>query len=255
MKRKKLEETLKSYQSPKMPNSMIEKTVELAKLEFERTSIQYKMSFSELFVGQIRYISPYLWIVQTILLFIVLFVLSSVDGVNEQHAVITILSVTAPIIAFVAIPELAKSFSYNMWEIESTSKFNLQKLIAIRLLIIGVVDLLIITMLMITTKVFYDISLVSSLLYFLVPFNLANSVYLFLLRKSHEKVGVIRCLIAGLLIAIGLASLSIFNAWYVLASTFIWVILLAFSICTLMQEVMKLMKATQSGGEMLWNYQ
>lgn len=256
MKRKKLEDTLKGYQSPQMPDSVIEKTVELAKLEFERTPIQYKMPFRELFVGQIKYISPYLWIVQTILLFIVLFVLSlSANGVNEQYAIITILSVTAPIIALVAIPELAKSFSYNMWEIESTSKFNLQKLIAIRLLIIGIVDITIITILIITTKVFYDISLVSSLLYFLVPFNLANSVYLFLLRKSHEKVGVIRCLIAGLIIVVALASLSIFNAWYVLASTFIWVILLPFSICTLMQEVAKLLKATQSGGEMLWNYQ
>lgn len=256
MKDKKIKDKLKNSYIPQIPNSVIDKTVELAKLEFERTSIQYKMPFRELFVGQIKYISPYIWIVQAIFLLLILFSLSlSTNGIDDRQTIITILSVSAPIIALVAIPELAKSFSYNMWEIESTSKFNLQKLIAIRLIIIGVIDLSIITILIVTTSTFYEISFVNVVLYLLVPFNFANSIYLFLLRKFHGKRVVISCLIAGLIIVISLGSISMFNGWYVLTSTFIWIILLAFSLCALVHELIKLIKATRSGGEMLWNYQ
>ena len=256
MKDKKIKDIIKNSQIPQIPNSVIDKTVDLAKLELERTSIQYKMPFRELFVGQIKYISPYIWIVQAILLLLILFSLSlSTNGMNDRQTIITILSVAAPIIALVAIPELAKSFSYNMWEIESTSKFNLQKLIAIRLIIIGVIDLSIITILIVTTSTFYEISFVNVVLYLLVPFNFANSIYLFLLRKFHGKQVVIRCLIAGLIIVIAVGSLSMFDGWYVLTSTIIWIILMAFSLCALVHELIKLFKATRSGGEMLWNYQ
>ena len=41
----------------------------------------------------------------------------------------------------------------------------------------------------------------------------------------------------------------------VLTSTFIWIILMAFSLCALVHELIKLFEATRSGGEMLWNYQ
>lgn len=256
MKDKKIKDIIKNSQIPQIPNSVIDKTVELAKLEFKQTSIQYKMPFRELFVGQIKYISPYIWIVQALLLLLILFSLSlSTNGIDDRQTIITILSVSAPIIALVAIPELAKSFSYNMWEIESTSKFNLQKLIAIRLIIVGVIDLSIITILIVTTSTFYEISFVNVVLYLLVPFNFANSIYLFLLRKFHGKRVVISCLIAGLIIVISLGSISMFNGWYVLTSTFIWIILLAFSLCALVHELIKLIKATRSGGEMLWNYQ
>ncbi|WP_339216332.1 hypothetical protein [Solibacillus sp. FSL W8-0372] len=256
MKNKKIKDTLKNYQVPQIPNLMVDKTVQLAKREFEKTPIRYKMPFRELFIGQIKYISSYIWIVQAILLLLILLSMSlSTHGIDDHQTIITILSIVAPIIAVVAIPELAKSFSYNMWEIESTSKFNLQKLIAIRLMIIGLIDLLIITILIATTSIFYEISFVNGVLYLLVPFNFANSIYLFLLRKFHGKQVVISCLIASLIIAIVLGSLSVFNVWYLLTSTFMWIILLVFSVGTLFIEIIKLIKATQGGGEMLWNYQ
>ena len=86
MKDKKIKDIIKNSQIPQIPNSVIDKTVDLAKLEFERTSIQYKMPFRELFVGQIKYISPYIWIVQAILLLLILFSLSlSTNGINDRQ--------------------------------------------------------------------------------------------------------------------------------------------------------------------------
>lgn len=255
MKDKKIKDTIKNCQIPQIPNSMIDETVDLAKLEFQRTPIQYKMPFRELFVGQIKYISPYIWIVQTVLLLIVLFsLIPSTNGIDDRQTIITVLSVASPIIALVAIPELAKSFSYNMWELESTSKYNLQKLIVVRLMIIGVIDLTIITIIIITTCSFYEISFINVVLYILVPFSLSNSIYLFLLRKFQGKTVVFSCLIVGLIIAIAFGFLSMFNIWYALTSTFIWIILFTFSVCTLAHEMIKLLKSIQRGEEMLWNY-
>lgn len=252
---KKIKDTMKNCQIPQMPDSVIDETVRLAKLEFERTPIQYKMSFRDLFVGQVKYISPYIWIVQAAFLFIVSgSLLLSTNTINERQTIITILSVAAPMIALVAMPELAKSFSYNMWELESTSKFSLQKLIVIRLIIIGMMDLFIITIMVIITCTFYEMSFVNVILYILVPFSLANSIYLFILRKFRGKTGAFSCLIAGLFIAIGLGYLSMFNEWYVLTSTYIWIILFIFSLSTLAVEIVKLLKSTQRGEELLWNY-
>lgn len=255
MKDKKIIDTIKRSQIPQIPDSVIDETVNLAKTEFERTPIQYKMPFRELLMGQIKYISPYLWIVQAALLLIVLIsLLLSPNGIDDRQTIITILSVASPIIALVAIPELAKSFSYNMWELESTSKFNLQKLIAIRLMIIGMIDLLIITIIVITTCTFYEVSFVNVVLYILVPFSLANSIYLFLLRKFQGKSVVFSCLIAGLIFAIALGFLLTFNVLYTLTTTFIWIILFTVSVCTLAHETIKLLKSTQSGGALLWNF-
>lgn len=255
MKGKKIKDTIKKYQIPQIPNSVIDETVRLAKIEFERTPIQYKMPFRELFVGQIKYISPYIWIVQAALLLIVsCSLIFSTNGIDERQTIITILSVSAPIIALVAIPELAKSFTNNMWELESTSKFNLQKLIVIRLMIIGVMDLSTITIIVITTCTLYEMSFVNVILYILVPFCLTNSIYLFILRNFQGKTVVFGCLIVGLIIAIVLCYLSMFNVWYALTSTFLWIILLTFSVCTLAHEIIKLLKSIQRGEEMLWNY-
>ncbi|BAK16753.1 hypothetical protein SSIL_2330 [Solibacillus silvestris StLB046] len=256
MNNKKIKDILKNYENLEAPDSIIDKTVQLAKQEFEKTPIRYKMPFRELFIGQIKYISPYIWFVQAIfLLFIVFSVALSTHGINDHQTIMTILSVSAPIIALVAIPELAKSFSHNMWEIESTSKFNLQKLIAIRLMILGVFNLLIITGLVVFTSTFYEINFVNAVLYLFVPYNFTNSIYLFLLRKHRGKRVVIGCLITGLMIASALGILSTLNFWYVLTSTFIWIVLLAFSIGSLVYELIKLFKGLRSGGEMLWNYQ
>lgn len=256
MKDKKIKDTIKSYQIPQIPDSVIDETVDLAKMEFERTPIQYKMPFKDVLIGQIKYISPYTWIVQAAILLIVsCFLLLSTNGINERQTIITILSVAAPIIALVGIPELAKSFSYNMWELESTSKFNLQKLVVIRLMIIGLIDLSTITIIVMATCTFYEISFVNVMLYILVPFSLSNSIYLFLLRKFQGKTVVFSCLIVGLIIAIALGFLSMFNMWYALTSTFIWIILFTFSVSTLAHEIIRLLKSIQRREELLWNYQ
>ncbi|MEG0578026.1 MAG: hypothetical protein RR500_09230 [Bacilli bacterium] len=252
---KKIRNALKNHDVPEVPDRIINETVHLAKSEFGQTQIRYKMSFRELLVGQIKFISPSIWIIQVALLLIISSLLLVPNNTNNEYQkVVTILSMMAPIIAFVSIPELAKSVNHHMWEIELASKFSLQKLIVIRLTIIGVIDVIIMTPLVIIACTFYEIHFINVVLYILVPFSFASSLYLFILRKFPGKVGVFSCLITGSFITIGLYVLSNFDQWYETASIFTWFLLLVCSICTLVYEIMLLLQSAQKREELLWNY-
>lgn len=246
--------TLKNHDVPQVPDALIDVTVHLAKKEFERTGTLYKISFLELLVGQIKYISPYLWGIQAALLLIISGFLFASNGThNADQSIIVILSMASPIIALVVIPELAKSFNHHMWEMESACKFNLQKLVAIRLILIGVIDLFIITIIIIITSIVYELNLLNIILYILVPFNLASSVYLFILRKLRGKAATMTCLAAGVFIASGVRLLVLHSEFYTWASTFIWTVLFLCSTIVLVYELTNIVKSFLEGEKLVWN--
>ncbi|WP_438349756.1 hypothetical protein ACP8HI_03510 [Paenibacillus sp. FA6] len=254
MKDKRIKNTLRNYAIPEISDSLIDDTVRLAKGEFERIGIKYKMSFREILVGQIKYISPYLWVIQATLLLIVSgFLLISNSTQNVYQSVIATLSVSSPIIALVVIPELAKSFNHHVWEMEATCKFNLQKLIAIRLMIIGTLDLFAITIMVIITSAFYELSLINVILYILVPFNLASSIYLTILRRIRGNSATIICLTAGIFMALGVGILAVYSELFTLTSTFIWITLFIISTAVLAYEIMNMFKSFQEGEKLEWN--
>ncbi|MBK3496516.1 hypothetical protein JFL43_16960 [Viridibacillus sp. YIM B01967] len=254
MKDKKVKNTLEKYRVPQIPNSLIDNTVGLAKRAFERTGIKYEMSFREILVGQIKYISPSLWVIQAALLFIILvFLLVSNSTHNAYQSVITTISVASPIIALVVIPELAKSFNHHVWEMESTCKFDLQKLLAIRLIIIGALDMFVITIMVVITSTFYELSFINISLYILVPFNMASSIYLYILRRIRGKAATIICLTVGIFMALGVGLLAVYSELYTLISTFIWMTMFIFSTVVLVYELIHMLKSLQEGEKLEWN--
>lgn len=254
MKTKEVKEILEKYRVPKIPVHSIDDTVRLAKKKLNQQNVSVKIPFRNQLIGQIKYISPYVWTFQGILLIIISsFLLLAHDNPNAMHALSVILSTSAPIIALVAIPELAKSFYHNVWEMETACRFSFQKLMTIRLIIMGGIDLIVITFIIIITNSMYDTGLINIILYIIVPFNLANSVYLFILSKLRGKTAIFGCLTTGAFITIGIAMLSVNSQFYLSTSMFVWMIMLILSTFIMIYEFFIMVKSYQKGEKLIWN--
>ena len=74
-----------------------------------------------------------------------------------------------------------------MWEIEQSSSTTLVKIVAGRMLIIGVINLFLITVILISMAYIYQKSMIEMVLYGLIPFNISCTCYLFICAKSRTN--------------------------------------------------------------------
>ena len=70
------------------------------------------------------------------------------------------------------IDELFKSFTTGMWELEQTLKYELRQHTIVKLLIMGLIDMILVFLMSIIVQPTLSISLLNILLYLLVPYNL-----------------------------------------------------------------------------------
>ena len=92
-----------------------------------------------------------------------------------------------PFLALLGAIEISKSNIYGMWEIEQSSRTTLVKIVAGRMLIIGVINLFLITVILISMAYIYQKSMIEMVLYGLIPFNISCTCYLFICAKSRTN--------------------------------------------------------------------
>ena len=69
-----------------------------------------------------------------------------------------------PFLALLGAIEISKSNIYGMWEIEQSSRTTLVKIVAGRMLIIGVINLFLITVILISMAYIYQKSMIEMVL-------------------------------------------------------------------------------------------
>ncbi|MBC9785803.1 hypothetical protein H1S01_15060 [Heliobacterium chlorum] len=249
----KLKEILHRYSVPEIDPAHLRQTIQLAQKELNRARIYGKITFWELLAGQIRYISPYIWIAQAALLVLVFSLLPHLSRIGDaQQTAMAVLSTSSPLLALVAVPELGKSLHYQMWEMEMACRFNLQKLILLRLILFGVADLIVITTLLLFSSTHSPVSLIHLGMYILVPFTMANSLYLFILRKVRGKAATAAALSAGIFLSLGFALLSRFSDAYAVTTLTGWFLLFFLSAWILTREISTLFTYFSEGEQLIW---
>lgn len=161
---------------------------------------------------QAAYLSPATWILQAVIL---LFFLSRSAGGYQN---VTALSVLAPLLGVIGGCELIRSYGHNMWELEMSCRYNLRSIFALKMLILGTVDFL--TLAAVVGTGFGEAQFVLTAVMVLVPFNLSNSLYLWMIVKLRHKCT--NYVLAGTGIFLSLIMQWINAAWdrIVLASVF-----------------------------------
>lgn len=254
-KSKDMQEWLQLYDTSTVPENKMNELISTGKrymdsAEFDKSSLQ------NILLSQLQFIPISFWIVQIALVtlaatFVCLF---GYWKVPFQY-LFTILMVIIPLIVLVGIREISKSNTYDMWEIEQSSRSQLVKITACRMLIIGLVDLFFITGVLVTTSFYYQQSIIEIILYGMVPFNISCTCYLFTIMKNEK--GQISYHLFVCMICMAVVFSIILKQKFLFETSMLWgwVVFYLFSLILLGKIVWKYLKHEKMIGELAWNLQ
>ncbi|MCI6012768.1 MAG: hypothetical protein MRZ97_08270 [Firmicutes bacterium] len=221
---------------------------------FMQNSIPEKTPYFRLFSQQLRYISPVFWIWQVLIFLGVLFLSISIPG-GEMFAG-ELLYYTGPLVGILAYPEMFRDLFYDMSEIENSCKNNSATLFTMRLLIVGIMNLFLLTVLAAVTSQAWDDSFLRTAVFGLTPFLWIHLTALPLLHVMHIRSRIGALALSALMTAtawiLGVMKLHPLEMEY--GSMLIWTFALAMGAILLSVELGILAKERKNGEEgILWS--
>lgn len=245
----KWREILNKRELPSIDENKKRQSIEILKIEIANTEITVKESYFEKIKRYIPFMSKITFLFQFILLLVGILVIKSMNFEKTR----LILSLVMPILAFLQIMELEKSFKYNMYEIEMSCKMDLKELISIKLIINTFINLCIMTVFAVMTGTYFEQESYVLILYFLVPFmitNVANILTMRLLKnKSNELVNMtIMLLINAILFKININFPSVYET----SSVLVWLGLLIIMVFYFIKAVYQFYEEED---DYIWNLQ
>lgn len=151
------------------------------------------LTYAEFLYQQARYIGKRWWILQGLVLASLLFLLNDAGGIYAQRT----LGAGASLFAVLVIPELWKNRRTSAMEIEGTSFYSLRQIYSARILLLGMADLLLLTLFYAAAAWTAQLSLGTFIINFVVPFNISCCICFRILcsrRAEMEYVAGIICL-------------------------------------------------------------
>ena len=205
----KLEEQLKSCFHAEATNIQVSEkslhnTLLLANSELQQKCQRSRISFREFLTLQIKYMGLPIWIVQGLLLSGICALLPSLLQYYLAHltsrGIAALLCCFSTILAMHSISFVYRSSRYGMWEIEAASHFSFARLLAAKILLSGIGNIILLGAVFIVISQNTSCNRARTLFYLLIPFLLARSGSLFLHRHiAIEKLQVcIVCVCFGL---------------------------------------------------------
>lgn len=174
-----LNQKIPAYDEKKMME-----TIDVAKKEYQRQMLLQPMSSLEFLFQQMLSLSKKYWLTQLIVFFTAAFTLEF-GGIGKDK--MSYCAIYAPLLIIFSIPELWKNISASAYEIENTTYFDLRKVYFSRLVLVGMLDLILLSLLISMTVKGGSLSLYESAIYFFVPFNF-NCCICFSLLCSKRKI-------------------------------------------------------------------
>lgn len=248
-----IQEWLQLYDTPVIPKNKMNELISFGQkymdsAEFNQNSLQ------TILLSQLQYLPLSFWIVQIILVAIaVALVCLSGYWKIPLHYPLTMLMVMIPLIVLVGVREVSKSNLYDMWEIEQSSRCQLVKITACRMLIIGLADLFLVTGILIVTSFYYRQSLIEVILYGMVPFNISCTCYLFTIMKNEKEQISYHLFVCMICMAVVFS--IILKQEFLFKATMIWgwAVFYFFSLVLLGNTVWNYLKHEKMIGESAWN--
>ena len=245
-------EILGAYTVAPADETNIQKTVLAGKRLFMKNPVQ-ELRWYRRIVNQFKYISPLLWFSQLLAIGLCMLLIGQIGSDTDMTAVLSAISFIVALLGVVGFPEVCKSFSYQMWELEQSCKYNLRQIVAIKLSIIGMIDLIIILAITLFTSLQTELPMWEMALYLFVPFNLACIVSFFVTSLARNKNSVFSIFPAGFGFAfLMLLCINRFSP-YQSISIPIWLILCFGTFAILIWKAAQFIKGMDEGGLAICN--
>lgn len=181
-KDRELEVLLNQYTPPEILPDM--RSSQIARLSADIRNMDYlpRQSFIGQILTQVSFISGWVWFSQAGILFLIFYFVYRA----EPFQLNMLLSCLSPGLSLILICEISKSFRANIWEMESTCRYNLAQIFFFRLCILFGGDFLVLTGALIAYRM-TDGLLWQFCHYALLPFFLTSAVSLYALRRIGHR--------------------------------------------------------------------
>lgn len=241
---KKIREDLKSFSVPVYDQEKLRETVRLAKAAYRQRQAAARIGFWKFLSMQLRFISKWVWLSQAVLLLPVLLAIGgSPLSMNGARSVFLIFSCAAPLLAFLGFPEILKSYSHGMAEIEACTRFSMRRLMGARMLILGLADLCCMTMILAVSAASTGTPVLRMILYLFVPFNVTCCGCLTVLDHVKSRQGGYFCAAVCVFCIAIFTRMSFMKEYYEAAATGAWAVLF---FCSLAYFAVELIRAFRS---------
>ncbi len=193
-----LQQWVQDYEVPEEPENRMEKLIFMGKNYMESPEFN-KNSLRNVFLSQLQYLPFSFWAAQTGFLMAVVVVVCLLGHFKVQlYYPLAVLAIIIPFIVLLGVKQISKSNTYDMWEIEQSSRCQLTKLVACRMLIVGLLDLFFVTGVLVLMSYYYQQPIIGMILYGIVPLNISCTSYLVTItkaEKSEESYHLIACMV------------------------------------------------------------
>ena len=244
---RKIREDLASFSVPPYDPEKMRETVRLAKKAYRERQATVRIVFWQFLSLQFHFISKWVWLVQAALLCLILPVVirGPFDG-GRLESTALLFSCAAPLIAFLGFPEILKSYSHGMAEIEACTRFSMRRLMGARMLILGLADLCCLTVILAASAAGGGMPLLQMILYLFVPFNVTCCGCLTVLDHVKNRQGGYICAAVCILCIALFSRLSLIKRYYEAAATGIWAFLFFCSLAYFALELIRTFRSFDS---------
>lgn len=254
-KDKDIQRWLQLYDISSIPENRMNELISTGKKYMESAEFN-KNSLKNILLSQIQYLQVSFWTIQIVLVIamVILVCFFGHFGI-PLHYPLTVLAVILPVIVLLGVREISKSSTYDMWEIEQSSRCQLVTITACRMLIIGLIDLFCVTSILLVMNYYYQQSVIGIILYGMVPFNVSCTCYLFTIMQNERGQLSYHLITCTICLA---AVFSIILKQEILFQTSMlwgWGIFYLVSVILLGKTIQKYLEHEKTIGELAWNLQ
>ena len=238
-----IEDELKRFyteNTPPIDPAEKRRVVEMMARESQKTSgvpASESISFRRFVLTQVRFIDPICWILQVALIACVLIV-GDTYRMSEIQA--PLVMTFAMLTVAIAIPSAFKSFESKTTELELACRFNSTQVLASRLIIFGLADVLWFSIVIAIMPSFAASDPFSIFLYASTPFFLLCALCFYLARIVSKHMTKATVAAAAVLVIVLWQSIDLFPHWYSELSWVTWLIALVLSIALAAFELRRL---------------
>lgn len=250
-----IQEWLRLYDTPAIPENKMNELISVGKKYMDSATFS-NHSLQSVLLSQLQYLPLSFWLVQIVLFAIAVLLVCffSYWNVPFQYP-LTTLAVIIPLIVLVGVREVSKSNIYGMWEIEQSSRCQLVKITACRMLIIGLADLFLITFVLVITSLYYQQSMIEVILYGMIPFHISCTCYLLTIMKNDKGQISYHLFVCMIGIAVIFSIVLRQDILFETSMLWGWAAFYFFTLVLLGKTVQNYLKHEKMIGESAWNLQ
>ncbi len=254
-KKNDLQEWLCTYDIPEVSEDRIAATIAMGKSYMDSSDFN-ENGLRNLLLSQLQYLPLSFWVIQTSLLAGTISLVCLLGYLSVPfYYPLTVLAIVIPLIVLLGVTEVSKSTTYDMWEIEQSSRCQLVKIMACRMLIIGLFDLFFVTVILVLVSYYSPYSVLRVVLYGMVPFNISCFSYLFTITKGGKAETSYHLIVCMVCLAIVFSFILRQQILFETAMILGWTVSYVASVLLLGSAIQTYLKHENLIGELAWNLQ